>query len=546
MHFNPKFVLPAVLVAAAFAAGYWLHQPEIVTSADTAKKPLYYQCPMHPEYKSDRPGKAACCGMEMVPVYQSGAAESDAPGAVRISLEKQQLMGLKTLRVSRVSGSHTVRVLGTVAVDETRVHRVTALAEGVVRKVSPYAAGDIVRKDEPLASYFVSTPELYTAIQSYFVAMNARQQGLSLNPDSRVADASQAQIRLSQELLASYGVSETQLREIERTRQLTRDIDFRAPVNGVVLARNVSLGQKLDRGAELFRVADLSRVWVLAGIFENESSLIRRGQPATVRYEGRAYRASMLDAREFDPDSRTLKARLDVDNPGLVLRPGMFVEVEIGVREPEGISVPVDALIDTGRRRAVFVSTGEGRFEPREVVTGARYGDRVQVVDGLRDGDSVVVSGLFLLDSESRLRLASAAQSSMDMHSHAAPVGQALSLRPASQAGQASHTDPVCGMDLDPSQAEYKSDYQGKTYSFCSTKCKQDFDKNPAKYAGKKSGAMAMDMPSHTDPVCGMDVEPSEAKYKSDYQGKTYSFCSSKCKRDFDKDPARYARSGRR
>jgi Cu(I)/Ag(I) efflux system membrane fusion protein len=478
MGFSQKITLLVGLLAATFLGGYWLGQPGIATAVTTPqqqqKKPLYYQCPMHPAYRSDRPGAAPCCGMELAPVYAGDAPAS--AGAVNISLEKQQLMGLRTARVARGSGVHTIRVLGRVAVDETRVHKVTSQVEGVVREVSGYAPGDVVRKDDLLATYFVTTPELYSAIQSYFVAMNARDQGIALNPQA-VLDASKAQLRLSEELLQSYGLTIQQINELARTRQITRDIQVRSPATGLVLARNASLGQRLEKGGEVFRVADLTHVWAVADVFESDSGMLTPGAPARVRYQGRTYPARICDSRQFDPVSRTLKVRLELDNPKLTLRPEMFVDVEVDVREPEGLSVPADALVDSGRRRVVFVSTGEGSFAAREVVVGARYGDRVEILEGVGDGDDVVVSGLFLLDSESRLQLAAS-----HAHSHAAPS------KAAAAAGQ---VDPICGMEVEAAKNTPQSVFQGTTYYFCSGSCKEEFDKNPAKYAGKKEVTVA-------------------------------------------------------
>jgi RND family efflux transporter MFP subunit len=468
-----KLFLSLLLLVVAFLAGYWLRRPESAAKG-TTRQPLYYYDPMHPAYKSDKPGIAPDCGMQLEPVYADDPLSSGStlpPGGVRISTEKQQIMGLRTAKVTRAAGSHTVHVLGRVAADETRIDRVTALAEGVVRSVSPYAVGNVVHKDDVLGKYFVSTREMYSAMQNYFVAVSALEQGIQLNSDPAALDSRQAQIRLAEELLQTYGLTEAQIRELARTRQITRDIEFRAPVTGIVLARNMYRGQRVERGAELFQIADLSHAWVLAELFENESGLLRPGSTARVRYRERTYRASVADAQQFDPASRTLKVRLELENPDLLLRPEMFVDVEFDVREPEGISVPLDAVLDLGPRKAVFVSTGEGVFEPREVTTGTRFGDRVQIVKGLEEGDSVVVSGLFLLDSESRLRLASANAAK------AAP-------KPA-DAGAAATSDPVCGMDVDPADAAGKSMYKGKTYYFCSKDCKSKFDQDPARYVGE-------------------------------------------------------------
>ena len=475
MRIPRKALFSVALASAAFLAGLSLRRPGGTRSEQRTGQPLYYHDPMHPAYMSDKPGIAPDCGMQLEPVYaeDDSPAKSGAlpPGAARISFERQQIMGLQTLQVSRTSGLHILRALGRVAPDQSRTYKISALADGVVRMVSSYSPGNIARKDDLLASYFVPARELYNALQSFFVAMSNLDRGMSLRADPSVMDTSKSDVRLAEELLKSYGVTEAQLMDLSRTRQATRDIQFRSPVTGLVLNRSAELGQRIDRGAGLYRIADISHVWVLADLFGNDSNLILTGSAARVRYGGRNYRASVSDSRQFDPASRTLKIRLVLDNPGLVLRPDMFVDVEFEVQEPEGISVPVDAVLDSGRRKTVFVAVGDGVFQPREVITGSRYGDRVQVVKGLKEGESVVVSGLFLLDSESRLQTAAARA--------AAPQ---TSVSPAA----GGIIDPVCGMDVGASKTGYRSNYRGSTYTFCSKTCKDRFDGNPDQYAAKK------------------------------------------------------------
>lgn len=476
-----KVGLSIVLLTAVFVAGYWLRQPG-PSSGAAVRKPLYWHDPMHPSYRSDKPGIAPDCGMQLEPVYAedlaAGGSSSSplSPGAVRISVEKQQIMGLRTAPAVMASGAHTVRLLGKVAADETRVYRVEALAEGVVRYVSSYATGNMVEKNALLARYFVPLREVYNAMQGLLVALSTLDQQVSQGLSPTLIDAAKAEVRLEEELLQTYGLTERQIQDLGRTRQITRDIEFRAPVTGLILSRNVFLGQRLERGAEIYRIADISRVWVLADVFENESGLVKPGAVVRVRYHGRLYRATIADARLFDTNTRTLKVRLELDNPGLVLLPDMFVDVEFEVHEPEGISVPYDAVLDSGRRKVVFVSAGQDVFEPREVTTGTRYGDRVQIVQGLQPGDNVVVSGLFLLDSESRLRLA------------AANAAKAAETKTAVAAGAV--TDPVCGMSVDPAKTAHSSSYNGATYYFCSTSCKSRFDKDPASFAAKKAGKL--------------------------------------------------------
>jgi YHS domain-containing protein len=239
---------------------------------------------------------------------------------------------------------------------------------------------------------------------------------------------------------------------------------------------------------------------------------------------------------QFDPNSRTLKVRLELDNPGYTLRPDMFVDVEFPVTLPAALTVPADAVLDSGLRKMVFVDRGNGYFEPRKVETGWRFGDRIEITKGLMPGERIVVSGTFLIDSESRMKAAA-----------------------AGIYGESSN-DPVCGMYVDEGKAKASGktgSYSKKTYYFCSDDCKQKFDKNPGLYLKKTGGSkgprdttgmkniQALDAATmiHNDPICGMDVDEKSARAHgriSEYQGKTYYFCADSCKQQFDKEPERY------
>ena len=288
-----KWFLSILLAVVAFVTGYVVRPSGGAGAKNDARKPLYYHDPMHPAYKSDKPGIAPDCGMQLEPVYAedvAGGGDEGAslpPGAVRVSVDRQQVMGLRTAAVSRSSGAHTLRLLGRVAPDDTRVYRVTALAEGVVEAVSSLGVGNLVKRDDLLAEYFVATQELYNAFQGFFLAMNARAQGVAL-VSGTPAQSAQDEVKLSEDLLRVYGLSETQIREIGTTRQASHNIQFRAPVDGLILLRDAALGQKLERGKEIFRVADLRRVWVLVDVFEGDSGLVRPGLAARVRYRDRS------------------------------------------------------------------------------------------------------------------------------------------------------------------------------------------------------------------------------------------------------------------
>ncbi len=460
-------VLIVVIAALSFLAGSRFHQESPPCGAVARGQILYYVDPMHPAYKSDKPGLAPDCGMELEPVYGSEpggeSAEPGAnriiPGTVNVAPEKQQLIGVRLEEAKSSRGTQHVRLLGRVAVDERRLYFLNAATDGWIRETFSNSTGSLVKKDEVLATCYA--PEFVAAEQAYFYVLNAldRLKASGRETSDQIA-TTQVSVKQAADGLRNLGMGEVQIQALARDRRITENIEIRSPAAGFVLERNVSPGLRFERGKQLYRIADLSRVWVLADLFENESRSVRPGQTTRVMYQGRQFQARLGDVPpQFDPASRTLKVRLELDNPGGVLRPDMFVDVEYEVELPSAVTLPADAVLDSGLRKTVYVERGNGAFEPRLVETGWRHGDRVQIVKGLDAGDRVVVSGTFLLDSESRLRMAAMA---------AAPK------------------DPVCGMDVDPARAAGKSEYRSKTYYFCSKACKEKFDQDPAKYAGKE------------------------------------------------------------
>jgi Cu(I)/Ag(I) efflux system membrane fusion protein len=436
-----KAGLGLALLAASFFVGSWYRgRTAPPASKQASRQILYYACPMHPQYHSDRPGDCPSCGMRLEAVY-SGEAGSGAlpPGAIRVSAEKQQLLGVRIAEVRKGGGEARVRTVGRVVADEARVHPIKAAVDGWIREVGPATTGSFVRKNEVLASFY--SPAFLTPIQSYIYALAA--------PDPiRLTTTAYQQ---TMDLLKSLGMSEAQMEELAQTRKPTRDIRIPSPVDGFVVARNVSAGLYFEKGAEFYRVARLDEVWILADLFENEAHLLRPGQTVSVHYQGRIFPAKASEVLpQFDAASRTLKARFVAGNPDYTLRPDMFVEVELPVNLPAAVTVPADAVVDSGLKKTVYVAQGEGYFEPRTVETGWRLGDQVEIVKGLMPGERIVVAGNFLLDSESRMRTV------------AGPV-----------------KDPVCGMEVDPAKAAGQSEHNGRTYYFCSQQCKKDFDKNP-------------------------------------------------------------------
>jgi RND family efflux transporter MFP subunit len=267
--------------------------------------------------------------------------------------------------------------------------------------------------------------------------------------------------------LRNLGMTEHQLDEIMRTRQGADNIEIRAPAAGFILTRNLSPGQRFEKGTELYRIADLSKVWIVADIFENEAQYLQPGKTVkgSLANQKKTFQAKVSDVLpQFDEATRTLKVRLEADNPDYALRPDMFVDVELPVKLPPSIAVPADSVVDSGVKKIVYVAKGDGVFEPRKVETGWRAGDRIEIVKGLMLGEKIVVSGTFLIDSESRMKAAAAGIT-----------------------GESSEC-PVCGMEVDQAKAKaagLTSEFRGQVYYFCSDEDKVKFDKEPTRYALK-------------------------------------------------------------
>jgi membrane fusion protein, copper/silver efflux system len=391
-------------VAGRYSAG--------LSSANRAvgKRLLYYVDPMHPTYHSDKPGIAPDCGMPLVPVYEGEERAASVPlpaGAISIRPEQQQLIGIRVETVEKDSGPRRIRTTGRVQADENRVYRLMAATEGWVQSLQNNAAGTIVKKNELLATFY--SREFRNAEQAYLGSLASGERIRPIHDDDsmRVSDAN---LRINEEQLRALGMGEPQIKELAKTRQTTRDIALTSPVDGIVLSRNISQQQRFDKGAEIYSIGDLSKVWIIADVFGNEAELFRPGAKvrATAPELGKDLYATVSNVPPvFDPASRTLKLRLEADNPGFLLRPDMFVDLEFSIQAPRGLSVSEEAVLDSGMQKIVYVQTAADLFEPRPIEIGTTYGGRATVTHGLAAGDRVVTSGNFLLDSESRMRTGS-------------------------------------------------------------------------------------------------------------------------------------------
>lgn len=469
-----------VLIAAAFAGGFgygrWYGPRN--QARTPAAKPKGYHCPMHPHYHSDKPGACPICGMKLVPdddaalpagadaqkpagkilyyrdpkapdfksdkpginpetgnnlepVYESAPAEMPM-GTIRVSPEKQQLIGVKFGEVTSDVGTHSFRSVGKVTMDETRLSKVQTRIEGWIEKVFVDFAGKLVEKGQPLLTLY--SPEMLASQQEYLLAIRSRE----IMKDSPLA-SSQAQadslLAAARKRLELFSLSEPQIEEITRTRKPLTNITINSPISGYVITRNAFPKQRITPETELYTVVDLSKVWIMADVFENEASMIRIGMPARVslsygnnkKFNGRV---SYIQP-DVDPTTRTLKVRIEADNPGMLLKPDMFVDVEFSVAMPSRMTVPAEAVLDTGLRQTVFVDRGNGYIEPRQVETGGRVGNRVEILKGLSPSERIVISGNFLIDSESQLKSSAAG---MPGHQHGSAGGAGKTPAPAKPA----------------------------------------------------------------------------------------------------------------
>jgi len=411
----------AIAVVAAIAASYGIgrYKSHSQSGNQTGRHVLYYVDPMHPSYKSDKPGIAPDCGMRLVPVFAEdlGNAQPSSPlaqlptGAVAIDAATQRLMGIRVAPVEKKGTTRTVRVIGRVVPEDTRVYRVNSGLGGFIRETYNDSVGMLVKKDQKLASYY--SPD-FLAVASGFLAANERVPGAVGNDGNRtipfpgtLSKQGVSSMQGYTDRLRNLGMSDVQIKRIADSRQLPESIDIVAPADGFIVARNISPGQHFDHEMEFYRLADLSRVWVVAEIYEQEAPYLRPGGLAQIHLkdEGRKLPGRITDSLpQSEAGGGTVKLRLEVDNPKFLLRPDMVVDVELPIRLPPAVTVPLDAVVDSGARARVYIERGEGIFEPREVETGWRFGERVEILRGVRLGERVVVEATFLVDSESRLK----------------------------------------------------------------------------------------------------------------------------------------------
>ena len=448
-----------LVVAAAFTISCSRHQ---TTAKPTGgqRKIKYYKSTMMLGEISQAPRKDSM-GMEMVPVYQG----EDEGSAISVDAVTIQKMGVRTAEVTRGPLRRVVRTVGAVDYNETALADVTTRFRGWIEKLYVDATGRQVHKGEPL--FEIYSPELYNAQEEYVLALSQSGSASGMKSSGR-------------QKLNLFDISEDQIAELEKTRMPQRTLRINAPIDGIVVGKMAVQGQMVEAGMKLYRLADLGIVWVQSQIYEQDLGFLKLGQEAEVSL-------SYLPDRKFvgrvtyiyptvDEKTRTARVRMEFHNPGLFLKPGMFATVELRAElEPSALLVPDSAVLRSGAKNTVFVALDGGKFEPRTVTIGARSENNAyQVLSGLKEGERVVTSGQFMLDSESQLREAiqkmlepNAQPPKQTEHEQAAATRASVSTTPPAPDGYVcpmpEHSTikydhggkcPICGMTLIPFTAE--------------------------------------------------------------------------------------------
>ena len=373
----------------------------------TASDETLYHCSMHPTYISENPGECPICGMTLVPIEEVEGGESKVEGrsSVKVNPDKQQLIGV-TFDTARVSDlSMKIRTVGRLTYDETKIVKVHTRISGWVERLHVDYTGKEVEKGESLFSIY--SPQLYSTQEEYLLALNGerllanRSMTGDLDNDQSLSAATKRRLEL-------WDISDEQIKELEKSGKAEVNLEIVSPINGFVIEKNAFEGRYVSPGDILYTIADLDEIWALADIYEYELPYVKVGQEAKITlsyYPGEEFTGKVTYVYPYlNNDTRTAQVRFEIDNPNMKLKPDMFVNVKIEIGLGERLTIPRDAILFSGERRIAYVKNGDTTFEPREIETGVQNGQFVEVLEGIEEGEMVVTSANFLIDSESQLR----------------------------------------------------------------------------------------------------------------------------------------------
>jgi Cu(I)/Ag(I) efflux system membrane fusion protein len=463
------FLLTFLAVSAVGGWLFWHSHRGSTAHGDHAieRKPLFYQSPMHPWVKSDRPGKCTVCGMDLVPIYDLGsAANVDDKNIVMLSPESVRIAGIATAPAQRQPVARSLRVAGMIDDDATRHRYLAATIKGRVDKLHVNFLGAEVSEGEPLAEFF--SRDLLAAIAEYNQSDGALRQASAFK-------------------LRQMGLTEQQIADLPKRDPKNLTVSILAPVNGTVVKQDVFEGKWVEEGERLFEIADFRKMWFRFEAYERDLPWLRLGQEVVIRtssHPGMEFKApiAFIDPN-LDEITRTTKVRVELDNP-LVEENGrmrrtflhrLFAEGRVTLEAPETLAVPRTAVIWPGGQPRVFVAAGDGAFRLQRVSVGREGDELVEITSGLREGDHVVVRGGVLLDGQAQLL------NQFEEPSALSPPDE----NKAAPAANAAETCPVSGEKLGSMGAPFAFQHAGRSIQLCCKACKKDFAAEPEKYLAR-------------------------------------------------------------
>ena len=414
-------IVLSILIGLGIVAGagwyfFYNKKPQVAeTPVVKERKALFYRHPMNPQVTSATPKKDEM-GMDFIPVYEEEAEE--VAGTVRISPEKIQKIGVKIEEVKKRTLKRTIRTVGRVEHDEARVFNINAKVSGWVEKLYVNRTDLMVHPGEKLLELY--SPELVSTQEEYLLAVKAREM-VKGSPSEEVKMSAGSLVQAAKQRLKYWDIADDQIKRLEEEGNIKRTMAILAPAHGIVTEKMINEGQKIEAGEMLFKIIDHSQVWVYGEVYEYELPFVKIGQTAKIipsYTPAEIYTAAVNhiythfgtvrhEAEGMMEESRTAKIRFELPNPEHKLKLGMYVNVELAVDAAENaLTVPDSAVIDTGARQVIFVEKGDGRFEPRDVKVGAQGDGYYHIISGLKEGEKVVTSANFLIDSESSFRAA--------------------------------------------------------------------------------------------------------------------------------------------
>jgi len=410
---NKKVI--GIVVLGVLLAGGMVFISLIKNQTSTQSANVYY-CPMHKDYVSDKPGNCPICEMKLVKkgseeqtiqqANQENTAQTTAKGNVFISPERQQMLGVHSIPAEIKILTRQIRTVGKITYDETRITHLHTKFNGWIEKVYADFVGEPVKKGEPL--FTIYSPELLSTQEEYLLALRSKEK-LGNSSYEWISKGSNTLAESARERLKLWGITDAEIDQVEKTGKAQRTLTIYSPTNGVVIQRAAyHHGTYITPEMDLYTIVDISTIWLIADVYEKDLPFIKTGQQVSIEFPYN--NATKIDSRiEFfypylDPATRTGQIRIQLKNPDNQLKPDQFVNVFIKTEAQKNLVVPADAVLSTGEQQYVFVDLGNGYFDPREVRTGIQTPEGIAIEEGLKEGEQVVTSANFLLDSEARLR----------------------------------------------------------------------------------------------------------------------------------------------